>query len=199
MDAYLPTEDGEPPLARAAREDWPVFRGDAMETNTMPGWAGSSWYFLRYMDPHNEEAFCDRAKATIGDKSTCTSAREHTTGHLLYSRFWTKFLHDLGHIGFHEPFKFMINQGMILGRSSFVYRIQGTNQFVSANQRKAHRTQRLHVDINLVENDKLDLDGFKAWRPEFADAIHPQRRRHLHLRPRSRENVQVQVQRPNAR
>ena len=90
--------------------------------------------------------------------------------HLLYSRFWTKFLHDLGHIGFDEPFKFMINQGMILGRSSFVYRIQGTNTFVSANQRKAHRTQRLHVDINLVDNDKLDLDGFRAWRTEFANA-----------------------------
>ena len=171
VDAYLPTEDGEPPLARAAREDWPVFRGDAMETNTMPGWAGSSWYFLRYMDPHNENAFCDRSKSDHwGQVDLYVGGAEHTTGHLLYSRFWTKFLHDLGHIGFDEPFKFMINQGMILGRSSFVYRIQGTNTFVSANQRKEHRTQRLHVDINLVDNDKLDLDGFRAWRTEFANA-----------------------------
>ena len=171
VDAYLPTEDGEPPLARASREDWPVFRGDAMETNTMPGWAGSSWYFLRYMDPHNAESFCDRAKSDYwGQVDLYVGGAEHTTGHLLYSRFWTKFLFDQGHIGFDEPFKSMINQGMILGRSSFVYRIQGTNTFVSANQRKEHRTQRLHVDINLVDNDKLDLDGFRAWRKEFSDA-----------------------------
>ena len=171
VDAYLPTEDGDPPLARAAREDWPVFRGDAMETNTMPGWAGSSWYFLRYMDPHNEAAFCSRDRSDYwGQVDLYVGGAEHTTGHLLYSRFWTKFLFDRGHIGFDEPFKFMINQGMILGRSSFVYRIQGTNTFVSANQRKAHRTQRLHVDINLVEGDRLNLEGFKAWRPEFANA-----------------------------
>ena len=171
VDAYLPTEDGDPPLARAAREDWPVFRGDAMETNTMPGWAGSSWYFLRYMDPHNDAAFCSRDKSDYwGQVDLYVGGAEHTTGHLLYSRFWTKFLFDRGHIGFDEPFKFMINQGMILGRSSFVYRIQGTNTFVSANQRKAHRTQRLHVDINLVEGDTLKLEGFKAWRPEFANA-----------------------------
>ena len=171
VDAYLPTEDGDPPLARAAREDWPVFRGDAMETNTMPGWAGSSWYFLRYMDPHNDMAFCDRDKSDYwGQVDLYVGGAEHTTGHLLYSRFWTKFLFDRGHIGFDEPFKFMINQGMILGRSSFVYRVQGTNTFVSANQRKAHRTQRLHVDINLVEGDTLNLEGFKSWRPEFANA-----------------------------
>ncbi len=171
VDAYLPTEDGEPPLARASREDWPVFRGDAMETNTMPGWAGSSWYFLRYMDPTNDTAFCDRAKSDYwGQVDLYVGGAEHTTGHLLYSRFWTKFLCDRGHIGFDEPFKFMINQGMILGRSNFVYRIQGTNTFVTANKRKEHTTQRLHVDINLVENDKLNLDGFRAWRPEFANA-----------------------------
>ena len=171
VDAYLPTEDGEPPLARASREDWPVFRGDAMETNTMPGWAGSSWYFLRYMDPHNAESFCDRAKSDYwGQVDLYVGGAEHTTGHLLYSRFWTKFLFDQGHIGFDEPFKSMINQGMILGRSSFVYRIQGTNTFVSANQRKEHCTQRLHVDINLVDNDKLNLNGFRAWRKEFSDA-----------------------------
>ena len=171
VDAYLPTEDGEPPLARAAKEDWPVFQGDAMETNTMPGWAGSSWYFLRYMDPHNERAFCARDKSDYwGQVDLYVGGAEHTTGHLLYARFWTKFLHDRGHIGFDEPFKGMINQGMILGRSSFVYRIQGTDKFVTASQRKAHATQRLHVDINLVDNDKLDLEGFRAWRPEYAQA-----------------------------
>ena len=171
VDAYLPTEDGEPPLARAAKEDWPVFQGDAMETNTMPGWAGSSWYFLRYMDPHNETAFCARDKSDYwGQVDLYVGGAEHTTGHLLYARFWTKFLHDREHIGFDEPFKGMINQGMILGRSSFVYRIQGTDTFVTASQRKAHATQRLHVDINLVDNDKLDLEGFRAWRPEYAQA-----------------------------
>jgi len=142
-----------------------------METNTMPGWAGSSWYFLRYMDPTNDNAFCDRSKSDYwGQVDLYVGGAEHTTGHLLYSRFWTKFLCDRGHIGFDEPFKFMINQGMILGRSNFVYRIQGTNTFVTANQRKAHPTQRLHVDINFVENDKLNLDAFHAWRPEFANA-----------------------------
>ncbi len=171
VDAYLPTEDGEPPLARAAKEDWPVFQGDAMETNTMPGWAGSSWYFLRYMDPHNETEFCAREKSDYwGQVDLYVGGAEHTTGHLLYARFWTKFLHDRGHIGFDEPFKGMINQGMILGRSSFVYRIQGTDTYVTASQRKAHATQRLHVDINLVDNDKLDLEGFRAWRPEYAKA-----------------------------
>ena len=171
VDAYLPTEDGEPPLARAAKEDWPVFQGDAMETNTMPGWAGSSWYFLRYMDPHNDMEFCARHKSDYwGQVDLYVGGAEHTTGHLLYARFWTKFLHDRGHIGFDEPFKGMINQGMILGRSSFVYRIQGTDTFVTASQRNAHATQRLHVDINLVDNDKLDLEGFRAWRPEYAQA-----------------------------
>ena len=171
VDAYLPTRDGEPPLARAAKEDWPVFKGDRMETNTMPGWAGSSWYFLRYMDPHNTEAFCDKAKSDYwGQVDLYVGGAEHTTGHLLYSRFWTKFLCDLDLIGFDEPFKTMINQGMILGRSSFVYRVQGTSQFVSYEKRKEYKTQRLHVDINLVEGDKLDLDGFKSWREEYADA-----------------------------
>ena len=171
VDAYLPTRDGEPPLARAAKEDWPVFKGDRMETNTMPGWAGSSWYFLRYMDPHNTEAFCDKDKSDYwGQVDLYVGGAEHTTGHLVYSRFWTKFLCDLDLIGFDEPFKTMINQGMILGRSSFVYRVQGTSQFVSYEKRKEYKTQRLHVDINLVEGDKLDLDGFKSWREEYADA-----------------------------
>ncbi len=171
VDAYLPTADGEPPLARAAKEDWPVFKGDRMETNTMPGWAGSSWYFLRFMDPHNSEAFCDRDKSDYwGQVDLYVGGAEHTTGHLLYSRFWTKFLCDLDLIGFDEPFKTMINQGMILGRSNFVYRVQETSMFVSFEKRKEYQVQRLHVDINLVENDKLNLDGFKVWREEYADA-----------------------------
>ncbi|MDE0978744.1 MAG: leucine--tRNA ligase [Flavobacteriales bacterium] len=171
VDAYLPTSEGEPPLARANKEDWNVFEGDRMEYNTMPGWAGSSWYFLRYMDPKNVSAFCSREKSDYwGQVDLYVGGAEHTTGHLLYSRFWTKFLFDRGFIGFNEPFKQMINQGMILGRSSFVYRIQGTQTFVTAEKRKEHKTQRLHVDIGLVQTDKLDLDGFRKWRSEFADA-----------------------------
>lgn len=171
VDAYLPTADGEPPLARAERTDWPVHRGDRMETNTMPGWAGSSWYFLRYMDPHNDQTFCAPEKSDYwGQVDLYVGGAEHTTGHLLYARFWTKFLFDRGWIRFDEPFKKMVNQGMILGRSSFVYRIQGTNTFVSKELKNKHKTQRLHVDINLVENDVLNTEGFKAWRAEFADA-----------------------------
>jgi leucyl-tRNA synthetase len=124
VDAYLPTEDGEPPLARAKREDWNVFEGDRMEFNTMPGWAGSSWYFLRYMDPKNDGEFVAKDKADYWQNvDLYIGGSEHATGHLLYARFWTKFLHDLGYISFDEPFKKLINQGMILGRSSFVYRI----------------------------------------------------------------------------
>lgn len=124
VDKYLPTEDGEPPLARAERNAWNHFQGDRMETNTMPGWAGSSWYFLRYMDPHNEQAFVSKEKADYWNQvDLYIGGSEHATGHLLYARFWTKFLKDMGFINFDEPFKKMINQGMILGRSSFVYRI----------------------------------------------------------------------------
>lgn len=171
VDKYLPTEDGEPPLARAKKEDWNVWRGDRMETNTMPGWAGSSWYFLRYMDPHNEQTFCSREKSDYwGQVDFYMGGAEHATGHLLYSRFWTKFLFDRGHIGFDEPFRKMINQGMIQGRSSFVYRVKGENKFVSFDKRKEYQTQRLHVDISLVDNDVLDVDGFKQWRAEYADA-----------------------------
>lgn len=171
VDKYLPTETGEPPLARGRKEDWNIFHGDHMEFNTMPGWAGSSWYFLRYMDPNNSEAFADRDKTDYwGQVDFYMGGAEHATGHLLYARFWTKLLHDLGHIGFDEPFKKMINQGMILGRSSFVYRIQDSNQYVSFDRRKEFKTQRLHVDISLVDNDRLDIDGFKKWNPEYADA-----------------------------
>lgn len=171
VDAYLPTEDGDPPLARAKQADWNINRGDRMEFNTMPGWAGSSWYFLRYMDPHNANEFCARSKSDYwGQVDLYVGGAEHTTGHLLYARFWTKFLFDRGWIGFHEPFKRMINQGMILGRSNFVYRVQGTDKFVTYEKRKEFQTQRLHVDINLVQSDKLDLEAFRAWRPEYNHA-----------------------------
>jgi len=123
------------------------------------------------MDPHNEKEFCSREKSDYwGQVDLYIGGAEHTTGHLLYSRFWTKFLYDLDQISFNEPFKTMVNQGMILGRSSFVYRIQGTSKFVTYEEREAHNTQTLHVDIALVENDKLDIEGFKSWRTEFAHA-----------------------------
>ncbi|MEZ4800642.1 MAG: leucine--tRNA ligase [Flavobacteriales bacterium] len=162
VDKYLPTEEGEPPLARA--QDWKYDR------NTMPGWAGSSWYFLRYMDPQNNDAFVSREKADYwGQVDLYMGGAEHGTGHLLYSRFWTKILFDLGFIGFNEPFKKMINQGMILGRSSFVYRIQGTNKFVSFDKKDEFDTQALHADISLVDNDVLDTEAFKNWLPEYRD------------------------------
>ncbi len=171
VDKYLPTSTGEPPLARAKKEDWNVFEGDKMETNIMPGWAGSSWYFLRYMDPKNDAEFVSKEKADYwGQVDLYIGGAEHAVGHLLYSRFWTKFLYDRGFISFEEPFKKMINQGMILGRSSFVYRIQDTNTFVSFEKRKEHKTTRLHVDINLVDNDVLDVEAFKNWRAEYTDA-----------------------------
>jgi leucyl-tRNA synthetase len=125
VDKYLPTETGEPPLARASKEDWPIFHGDAMDHNTMPGWAGSSWYFLRYMDPHNSSEMVAMDKADYwGAVDLYMGGAEHATGHLLYARFWTKFLHDRGVIRFNEPFRKMVNQGMILGRSSMVYRLE---------------------------------------------------------------------------
>jgi leucyl-tRNA synthetase len=171
VDKYLPTEDGEPPLARANDEAWEVFAGDRMEYNTMPGWAGSSWYFLRYMDPHNEEAFADRKKLDYWNQvDLYIGGAEHATGHLLYSRFWTKFLFDRGYISFEEPYKKLINQGMILGRSSFVYRVKDENKFVSFGLRKEYRTARIHADISMVDNDVLDVEAFRNWREEFKDA-----------------------------
>jgi leucyl-tRNA synthetase len=172
IDKYLPTSDGEPPLARAKREDWNAFDGDRMEYNTMPGWAGSSWYFLRYMDPHNEKAFVSKEKADYWNQvDLYIGGSEHATGHLLYSRFWTKFLFDMGFISFTEPFKKMINQGMILGRSSFVYRDKDSSKFYSLNKLANDADyQRLHVDISLVDNDKLNIDGFKNWLPEYTNS-----------------------------
>jgi leucyl-tRNA synthetase len=171
VDKYLPTEDGEPPLARATQAAWNQFEGDRMETNTMPGWAGSSWYFLRYMDPKNETAFVSKEKTDYWNQvDMYIGGSEHATGHLLYARFWTKFLYDLGFISFDEPFKKMINQGMILGRSSFVYRVKDSLKFVTNTKKDNYKTTPIHVDISLVDNDKLDIDGFKAWRSEFANA-----------------------------
>ena len=171
VDAYLPTEEGEPPLARANKENWNVFQGDRMEYNTMPGWAGSSWYFLRYMDPHNQGDFASKEKMEYWNQvDLYVGGDQHAVGHLLYSRFWTKFLYDRGYISFDEPFKKLINQGMIQGRSNFVYRVKNSNQFVSFGKRKEYDTVRLHVDINLVKDDILDIENFKKWRPEFAEA-----------------------------
>jgi leucyl-tRNA synthetase len=231
VDKYLPTETGEPPLARAKKEDWPIFEGDRMEHNTMPGWAGSSWYFLRYMDPKNEDLPVSPEKANYwGSVDLYVGGAEHATGHLLYSRFWTKFLCDRGYIDFDEPFGKMINQGMILGRSSLVYRLDILNYsipgfsddaelpsprnfpeiFVSkeifddwerhgelsefkqevrsklqillheqlkdisrmdtSNATAEFTITALHVDVNLVENDVLNIEGFKNWRKQYADA-----------------------------
>ena len=168
VDKYLPTESGEPPLARA--DMWRV-GGHRPDYNTMPGWAGSSWYFLRYMDPTNSNVFADRSKVDYWNQvDLYMGGAEHATGHLLYSRFWTKILFDLGYIGFDEPFKKMINQGMILGRSNHVYRIQGTNKFVTAERKDEFQTQQLYVDIHIVDNDVLDTEAFKKWLPEYADA-----------------------------
>jgi leucyl-tRNA synthetase len=234
VDEYLPTAAGEPPLARAKKEAWNVFEGDRMEFNTMPGWAGSSWYFLRYMDPKNEAEFVSKEKADYWNQvDLYVGGAEHATGHLLYSRFWTKFLADKGFINFDEPFKKMINQGMILGRSNFVYRatvelstsdskdaitiselpplpqffLSQTHRdtFVNWNSNtnigrpeleskilnqikeifrpsvkgdldkyitsfKISGVQGLHVDVNIVDNDKLDTEAFKNWLPEYANA-----------------------------
>ena len=172
VDKYLPTEDGEPPLARARKEDWNVdCPGDRMEYNTMPGWAGSSWYFLRYMDPTNQGEFVAKDKVDYWQNvDLYIGGAEHATGHLLYSRFWTKFLYDLGYIPFEEPFKKMINQGMIQGNSALVYRDKETGKFVSKNLVNGGHVSSIHVDINFLEGDKLDVDKFKNWREEFKDA-----------------------------
>ena len=166
IDSYKPT--GEAPLARA--KDW-TYKGYPLETSTMPGFAGSSAYYLRYMDPHNGEALVSgEADAYWRNVDLYIGGTEHATGHLIYSRFWNKFLFDLGYVCEDEPFRKLINQGMIQGRSNFVYRVVGTNTFVSAGLRKQYVTTEIHVDINIVHNDRLDLEAFKAWRPEFAEA-----------------------------
>jgi leucyl-tRNA synthetase len=169
IDKYMPTEDGEPPLARA--EKWETFDGYRLETSTMPGFAGSSAYYLRYMDPHNEwELVSERDVNYWQDVDLYIGGREHATGHLIYARFWNKFLFDLGLTPKDEPFRKMINQGMIQGRSNFVYRISATNQFVSFNLKDKYETQKIHVDVNIVENDILDIEKFKKWQPDFVNA-----------------------------
>ena len=162
-DNFTPTADGQPPLARI--EGW------RYETGTMPGFAGSSAYYLRYMDPKNDTALVSReADEYWRNVDLYVGGIEHATGHLIYSRFWNKFLYDLGYVCEEEPFKKLINQGMIQGRSNFVYRIKGTNRFVSFPLREQYDTQEIHVDVNLVKNDLLDMEAFRAWRPEFAEA-----------------------------
>lgn len=169
VDKYLPTETGEPPLGRA--KNWVTSEGDALELCTMPGFAGSSAYYLRYMDPHNNEALVSKeANDYWHNVDLYVGGTEHATGHLIYSRFWNKFLYDLGLVCKDEPFQKLINQGMIQGRSNFVYRIKDTNTFVSYNLRKDYDVTPIHVDVNIVSNDILDTEKFRAWRPEFNDA-----------------------------
>ena len=169
IDKYLPTETGEPPLGRA--KNWKTEDGYPLELNTMPGFAGSSAYYLRYMDPRNDKALVSReANEYWRNVDLYLGGAEHATGHLIYSRFWNMFLYDLGYVCELEPFKKLINQGMIQGRSNFVYRVQGTNTFVSAGLRKEYKTTEIHVDVNIVKNDILDIDAFRAWMPDYANA-----------------------------
>ncbi len=169
IDKYLPTESGEPPLGRA--KDWKTADGHPIELNTMPGFAGSSAYYLRYMDPRNNDALVSKeANEYWQDVDLYIGGTEHATGHLIYSRFWNKFLFDINEVCKDEPFKKLINQGMIQGRSNFVYRVKNTNKFISYGLRKEHDTTAIHVDVNIVKNDVLDTEAFKAWRPEFKDA-----------------------------
>ncbi len=169
VDKYLPTETGEPPLGRA--KNWVTPDGYPIELNTMPGFAGSSAYYLRYMDPDNNEALVSKeADEYWRNVDLYIGGTEHATGHLIYSRFWNKFLYDLGYVVEHEPFKKLINQGMIQGRTNFVYRIKDTNTFVSLGLKDQYDTTPIRVDVNRVSNDVLNLDAFRAWRPEFKDA-----------------------------
>ncbi|MDY3339304.1 leucine--tRNA ligase [Riemerella anatipestifer] len=186
VEKYLPTEDGDPPLGNAKTFAWDEVNQKVtsvdlidnktvfpMELSTMPGWAGSSWYFLRYMDSTNDEVFCAKEKSDYwGQVDLYIGGSEHATGHLLYARFWNMFLKDRGFISHEEPFQKLINQGMILGMSAFVFRVDGTNQFVSKNLAKDYQTQKIHVDVALLKgtSDELDTEAFKQWRPEFKDA-----------------------------
>ncbi len=169
VDKFLPTETGEPPLGRA--ENWQTEEGYPFELSTMPGFAGSSAYYLRYMDPHNTEAFVGKeANQYWKQVNLYIGGTEHATGHLIYSRFWNKFLYDFGLVCEQEPFQKLINQGMIQGRSNFVYRIKNTNTFVSLNKKDKYEVTPIHVDVNIVSNDKLDLEAFRNWLPEYRDA-----------------------------
>lgn len=184
VEKYLPTEDGDPPLGNAKNFAWDEINHKVvsvdlidnktvfpLELSTMPGWAGSSWYFLRYMDPKNDEVFTDKKLSDYwGQVDLYIGGSEHATGHLLYSRFWNMFLKDRGYISQNEPFKKLINQGMILGMSAFVFRIAGANTYVSKNLAHEHQAQKIHVDVSLLKGDELDTEAFKNWRPEFNDA-----------------------------
>ena len=184
VDKFLPTETGEPPLGRATHWAWDSVRHEVtdnsridnqtifpLELCTMPGFAGSSAYYLRYMDPHNDRALVSpEADAYWRNVDLYIGGTEHATGHLIYSRFWNKFLFDVGTSCEEEPFHKLINQGMIQGRSNFVYRIVGTNRFVSYNLKGDYDVTPIHVDVNIVSNDVLDLDAFRAWNPEYRDA-----------------------------
>ena len=186
VEKYLPTEDGDPPLGNAKTFGWDevnqkvvsidLINNDTtfpLELSTMPGWAGSSWYFLRYMDPNNQEVFTDKTLSDYwGQVDLYIGGSEHATGHLLYSRFWNMFMKDRGYINHEEPFKKLINQGMILGMSAFVLRIEGTNQYVSKGLAKDYQVQKIHVDVSLLKGgtDELDTEKFKNWRSEYADA-----------------------------
>ena len=168
IDEYLPTEDGDPPLGRA--KDW-NHGGNPFELSTMPGWAGSSWYFFRYMDPNNDGSFCgEKALEYWQDVDFYMGGPEHATGHLLYSRFWTKFLFDRGFLKVDEYAKKLVNQGMIQGRSNFVYRVNGENKYVSKGLTKNYQTTALHVDVNIVKDDVLDVEKFKQKSPDAAKA-----------------------------
>jgi len=184
VEKYLPTETGEPPLGRATKWAWDTVNNKVVENNkidnktvfplelsTMPGFAGSSAYYLRYMDPHNDQALVsEKADQYWQNVDLYVGGTEHATGHLIYSRFWNKFLHDLGISVKEEPFQKLVNQGMIQGRSNFVYRIKDTNTFVSLNLKDQYDVTPIHVDVNIVSNDILDIEAFKAWRPEYNNA-----------------------------
>ena len=169
VDAFLPTETGEPPLGRA--KNWTTKDGQPLELCTMPGFAGSSAYYLRYMDPHNDrELVSHEANNYWRQVDLYVGGTEHATGHLIYSRFWNKFLYDYGYVCEKEPFRKLVNQGMIQGRSNFVYRIKDTNTFVSYNLKDKYDVTPIHVDVNIVTNDALDIDKFREWRPEYRNA-----------------------------
>ncbi|WP_053971092.1 leucine--tRNA ligase [Mangrovimonas sp. ST2L15] len=185
VEKYLPTEEGEPPLGRADVWAWNTETAEVvnnelidnktifpLELNTMPGWAGSSWYFFRYMDAHNDEAFASKEALDYWQNvDLYIGGSEHATGHLLYARFWTKFLKDRGYVQVDEFAKKLINQGMILGTSAFVYRIEGENKFVSKDLVQDQTVQPIHADVSFVNaSDELDVDAFRNWRPEFKDA-----------------------------
>ena len=167
VDSYSPGPDAQGPLANI-----PEWVANNLETNTMPGYAGSSWYFLRYMDPHNGNEFCNRKASDYwGQVDLYIGGTEHAVGHLLYSRMWTKALYDLGHISFDEPFKKLVNQGMIQGSSRFVYRVHGhTHKYVSYGLKDQYSTDAIHVDVNIVDGVELNTEAFKKWRSDFADA-----------------------------